>query len=283
MSTRNHLAIAAAGLALVVAACGDSSSTLAEPTSTTVPPTTTTAATTAPIDGALTLDYTAFVAGAVQPSGIGISADGSLAAVVTDFERVVVIETATQAPVAELAVGRGELPRQGATEGVAFLDAERLAVLYPDDRLVGIFGLDGELLDEIEVRTAGSVDGAITVVDGELVVVVRQADSAALHLVDPATGDAIELHVEAVDVGPFEGLSPTADGGGVLAVTGDGTLHTIELADGTVVPAGFVADVGEPSGVEVFVNPDEDEVQIGITDDADEYNAEPSPLRLYLG
>ncbi len=234
-----------------------------------------------PADGALTLDYTAFIPGAVQPSGIGVNPDATMAALVTDFERVVVVDIAAQEPTAEFGVGRNELPRQGATEAVAFLDDGRVAVLYPDDAVIGIFDLDGTPLDELDLDVDADLDGAMTVTSGNLVVISRDDSGAALRLVDPETGSAMTIPL-VDDVEPLEGLSPAEDADALLGVTADGGIHRIDARDGTASLVGRVAEVDDPSGVEVFRNEAEGEVQIGVTDDADAYNSEPSPLRLYL-
>ena len=68
----------------------------------------------------------------------------------------------------------------------------------------------------------------------------------------------------------------------LLGVTAAGDIHQIDVSSGTVTTVGQVAEVDDPSGLEVFRNESEDEVQIGVTDDADAYNSEPSPLRLFL-
>ena len=268
--------------AVLVAACGTGSTN--GQTAATPSPSAVASVDEEPADGtpALVLDYTAFIPGAVQPSGLGVDTDNALAAIVTDFERVLVVDLATQAVTSEFDVGRNELPRQGATEAVAFLDGEQLAVLYPDDRIIGLFELDGTRAGEVTVSTSGTVDGALTVLEGQLVVVVRDVGGAGVLRIDPATAQATELRLDGADE-PFEGLSPAGDGPGLIAVTGGRNLFRIDLRDGAATLVGTVAEVGDPSGVEAFLDEAEGELQIAVTDDADAYNTEPSPLRLYLG
>ena len=281
------------GVALIAAACGSSASKPADGASEPPQPDITVQDETSQDDssdeqnasttsgGALTLDYTAYIPGAIQPSGLGVSPDASTAALVTDFERVVVVDIATQQPTADFGVGRNELPRQGATEAIAFLDDTRLAVLYPDDHVVGIFDLEGSLLAEVELDIDERVDGAMTVIGANLAVLSRTDAGAELQLVDPETGDALAVPI-VDDIEPLEGLSPSEDVDVLLGVTAAGDIHQIDVSSGTVTTVGQVAEVDDPSGLEVFRNESEDEVQIGVTDDADAYNSEPSPLRLFL-
>lgn len=257
---------------IVTAACSDSSDQAASPA------TSTPAAT----DGSLVLDYTAYVPGAIQVSGIGFDPTDTMAAIVTDFEQVLIVEIATQTPIATFDVGRGELPRQGATEAVAFVDGERVAVLYPDDRTIGLFGLAGEPAGELSIPDRGVVDGALTVLDGALVMVSRQADRAELTFIDPSTEESRSVALDG-EHGPFEGLGVDADGSALVAVTSDGSVVRIDAASGAVASVGVASEVDDASGIDVIVSLEEAETQIAVTDDADEYNDEPGPVRLFLG
>ncbi len=269
---RNRTIAAVFAVATLATACGSAASTETSVADQT--PATESA------EAGLILDYTAFIAGAIQPSGIGISPDGSQVAIVTDFEKVVVAETATQEVANEFAVGRRDLPRQGATEAIAFVSDDELAVLYPDDAVVGFFDGSGTPLREIEIDVPGGIDGAMAVLAGELVVVARADGTTSLAFVDPASGSTRLVETSDATL-PIEGLSPGADGG-LVGVDNGGTVYEIDPETGAFDEMGEAADVDEPSGLEIFVNVSEAEVQIAVTDDADAYNDEPSPLRLYV-
>lgn len=260
-----------ATVALLAAGCGDAADTEPDVAS----------AVTATPDGGLVLDYTAYIAGAIQPSGLGLNEDGSLVAIVTDFERVLLADTATQDATVEFSVARGELPRQGSTEAVAFSDDSHVVVLYPDDKVIGRFTLDGQAVDELLIESDGSVDGALASVDGDLLWIGRTESDAHLYRYDTQTDTVVEVSL-APGLPVLEGMTVDVGGEPVVGVSGDGTVFEIDAATGEHEVRGRVVEVTEPSGIAIFVNADEEEVQVAVTDDADQYNAEPSPLRLYV-
>ena len=237
-------------------------------------------------DQALLLDFTLFVDGAVQVSGVGVSRGGGLAAVVTDFERVVVIDPQAAEALGEFSVQLGDLPRQGSTEAISWTADDDLAVLYPDAALVRTYATDGALRAEVDIgNVTTAVHGAMTVdPQADVAYVVAGTGSLTLFGIDLASGGLrSEIALSGDLASPVEGLSLGVEGtpSPMWAITAEGEAFSIDTASGNTDFIGTVQEVGEASGVEAFINP-EGEPVLAVSDDDDRYNAEPGPLRLYL-
>ena len=236
----------------------------------------------APGGNSLILDFTATFEGAIKPTGVGVNADGSRAAIVTEFERVLVIDTSNLQVVSEFNVGRDDTPAPGATQAITFV-GEELAVLYPEDRVVGIFDLEGTRLGELPLEDETQIDGALTQTSGQLIFVSRAGGEVFLKALDPETGE-IQTVLEfgdADELEPIVGLSSTPDGNGAVAITGTGLVFELSQS-GFPREIGVVSEVAEPTGIEVFYNADDDEIQYGITEGSADFSDEPAPFRLFL-
>lgn len=239
-----------------------------------------------PSDGWI-LDFTLFVDGAIQVSGIGASTSSGLVAVVTDFERVVLIDPQTAEAAGEFSVQLGDLPQQGATEAIAWTSEDYVAVLYPDDAIIRAYDVDGTLQHEVDISAAPQpLHGAMTVdPTNDTVYVVSGSDELSLVAVDLASGDVVStVVVSAPQSEAIEGLSLSIDGdtSPLWALTSEGEAFRIDASSGVSEPAGEAfSEVGEPSGLEALINPEGESV-LAVSDDDDQYNAEPGPLRLYL-
>jgi hypothetical protein len=279
---RVGLALLVAG-GLAVAACSDDSN---DDAGDSAPSTadTTKAEASAPSAAAaadeLILDYTLYVEGGIQVSGIGVSPDEMSIALVTDLERVIVYDLEELAVSAEFSVQLGDLPRQGSTEAVKFTSDNELAVFYPDAGVVRRYDLSGKMVDEVDVKRSGSdfADAMSVTDEGSLLLAT---DGGSLLQVDANGGTSSEVSL-AVDgqLGEIVGLSSAGDGSAYVA-TDDGQVLLVELATGEVEELPTTSEVTEPSDIEYFVNP-EDEPVIAITDDADQYNGTEGPIRLFL-
>jgi hypothetical protein len=233
------------------------------------------------------LDFTLFVEGAIQVSGIGASASAGLVAVVTDFERVILIDPQTAEAAGEFSVQLGDLPQQGSTEAIAWTSQDHLAILYPDDAIIRRYDVDGTLQHEVDISGAPQpLHGAMTVdpVDDTAYVV---AGTDALTLVGVAL-DSGEVRssvaMEGLAGEPIEGLSLSisADTAPLWALTASGEAYRIDASSGVAaLERDAFSEVDEPSGLEALVNPEGESV-LAVSDDDDQYNAEPGPLRLYL-
>lgn len=233
------------------------------------------------------LDFTLFVEGAIQVSGIGASTSVGLVAVVTDFERVVLIDPQTAEAAGEFSVQLGDLPQQGATEAIAWTSEDHIAVLYPDDAIIRTYDVDGELQHEVDVSAAPQpLHGAMTVDPaGDTAYLVTGSDELSLVAVDLGSGDVLSTVVmSAPQSEAIEGLSLSIDGdtSPLWALTAGGEAFRIDASSGVSELAGEAfSEVGEPSGLEALINPEGESV-LAVSDDDDQYNAEPGPLRLYL-
>jgi hypothetical protein len=226
----------------------------------------------------LILDYTLYVEGGVQVSGLDVSPAGTTLALVTDLEKMLLYDLEQQAVTSEFSVAFGDLPRQGSTEAVAFTSSDELAVLYPDADLVRRYDLAGHVLGEMNVNRPGSdLAGAMTATDDGSLLLATVSPNPAL--VWARTAQSVELIAED-EIGEIVGLS-MADADSVYIGTEDGEVLLADVASGHVQDIATITDVGELSDVEFFVNP-EDEPVIAMTDDADEYNGTEGPIRLYL-
>ena len=233
--------------------------------------------------GGLVLDFTAFVEGAVQVSGVASSEQGGLA-VVTDFERVVVIDPSSAAAIDEFSVQFGDLPQQGSSEALIFTANGDLAVLYPDHKTVRTFS-NGQAQGDVDLSAVeGPIHGAMTidpalgrlyVVSGDqtLALIEIDANDGTVRSSQPITGD---LDVEVT------GLSTAINDASLLwAVAADNRVFDIDTMSGQSRNRGTLSEVGEASGCEAFINA-EDEAVLSVSDDDDQYNAQPGPIRLYL-
>lgn len=234
-----------------------------------------------PVADDLVLDFTVLVQDAVQVSGIGVADDGAVA-LVTDFEQGFVVDPESLEARYTFSAQWGDLPRQGTTEGIAVRPDDTVVVLYPDLAAARVYEPStGEILQEIPLA-ADDLNGAITLTpDGTGAYLV---DGVDLLLVDLSDGSVTASTPLSGDLaGPVEGLSLDTDGGVQRLWLVDDASQVFELDPTTGVTAhrGTVAEVGDSSGLEAFVNP-EDEAVLAITDDDDAYNAEPGPIRLYL-
>lgn len=236
-------------------------------------------------DAGLVLDYTAFVQGAVQVSGLAVSpVDGTLAAV-TDFEQVLLVDPATTDVIASYSVQLGELPEQGSTEAVSFTGAGEVAVLYPDDEVLRVYDPAGALLRELDPDPSGDMHGAMTIAHDDDVAWLALGEGpvevVAVSLTDGSEVDRLELQGDV----PTEivGLSLPANGADeeLWAVDAANRAYTFDLSSGRSVVQGTTGEVAEPSGAEAFVN-EEGESVLAVSDDDDAYNAEPGPIRLFL-
>jgi outer membrane protein assembly factor BamB len=230
----------------------------------------------------LILDYTLYVEGGIQNSGIDASPVETTLALVTDFEKVLVYSLDQLAVVEEFGVQLGDTPRQGSTEAVAFTAPDELAVLYPDAALVRRYSLTGELVTETDLSGLGyELAGGMAVLeDGSLL--LATSDSPATLLTVSADGQlrsSVELAVDGT-IGEVSGLS-VRDTSSVYVGTDEGAVFLVDVATGTAEALPAMPDVGEFSDLLYFVNP-EDEAVIAVTDDADEYNDTEAPIRLYL-
>jgi hypothetical protein len=231
-------------------------------------------------DEELILDYTLYVEGATQVSGIDTSADGSQIAVVTDLEHAFIFGIEEFAVTDQFTVQLGDLPRQGSTEAIAFTSPDEVAVLYPDVSLIRRYGTDGEIRAEIDLSSHElDLAGAMTrLADGTLL--VATTDPAPTLVAVDADGTTARTVDVTTDIGEIAGLT-TGPGDSVYAVTEDGVVLAIDLGDGATTQLPSISAVGEPSDIEYFVTPD-DEAVLAITDDADEYNGTEGPIRLFL-
>jgi hypothetical protein len=220
------------------------------------------------------------VEGGIQVSGIGVSPNRTALAVVTDFEKVIVFDLEKLAVASEFSVQLGDLPRQGSTEAVKFTSDSELAVFYPDAGVVRRYDLSGNMTDHVEINSSGSefADAMSLADDGSLVLPTVDG-SLVLVDVEGTTGDAVKLAVES-DIGEIVGLSD-AGGGSVYVITDDGELLLADTATGETERLPAASEVTAPSDIEYFVSP-EDEAVLAITDDANEYNDQEGPIRLFL-
>ena len=147
--------------------------------------------------------------------------------------------------------------------------------------MIGLFNLAGEPLGEITLENETHVDGALTFIGGQFIFVGRDANGAYLKLLDPESGAVSTAFEFETELAPIEGLSSNLAGDGVVAVTAGGTVLNIDPS-GAVSVLGVASEVDEPSGIEVFYDAEEDRANYGVTDDADEFNDEPSPFRLFV-
>ncbi|MGH1346710.1 MAG: hypothetical protein ACRBN8_34405 [Nannocystales bacterium] len=233
------------------------------------------------------LDFTLFVEGGVQVSGIGASASVGRVALVTDFERVILVDPATGEAAGEFSVQLGELPRQGSTEALSWTDEGLVAVLYPDDAIIRQYDVEGTQHSEIEVATRlRPLHGAMTV-DPASGTAYLIGGTAPPHLlaVDLDSGTVTEtMEISGPIEDAVEGLSLSINGdtSPLWALTAAGEAFRIDVTTGEAEsPGGTFAEVDDPSGIEAFVSPDGDSV-LAVSDDDNQYNDEPGPLRLYL-
>ena len=238
-----------------------------------------------PVQGRLVLDFTAFVDGAVQVSGIAADRTSGTIGVVTDFERVVLIDPQTVSAAATFSVQLGDLPRQGSTEAIAFTPEGDVAILYPDALIVRVYSTTGDVEREIALQADGPIYGAMALSDdGTRIYLVTGADTLSLVELDGSDGRSLRSTELSGDiVGEVSGLSPGADGSvdRLYLVTSDNRAFVLDTASGRVTPAGAVGEVDDSSGTEAFVNA-EGEAVLAVSDDADIYNTAPGPIRVYL-
>lgn len=278
------LVAAAVVTAVVAAACGTSSAASDGTADGTDAAPVETAATSeggaAPDDG-LVLDYTAFIEGVEQPSGIGIHPTGESVAIVTDFEEVTIYDLATGTIAERWSAQLGELPEQGSTEAVVF-DGDDVLVLYAEAGVIRRYDGTGEQLEEIEVGIDRPLAGAMTTGSEDTVVLITDEAAPALVDVDLATGEADTRPLARFDsTATIVGLSRTIDGQDLLVGTDEGEIFAVEADGAAVVGVHRVDGVDEPSAVEAFINP-EDEAVVAVAEDGDAYNGSESPLRLFL-
>lgn len=233
------------------------------------------------------LDFTLFVEGAVQVSGIGASASAGLVAVVTDFERVVLIDPETAEAAGEFSVQFGELPQQGSTEALSWTPEDHVAILYPDHAIIRSYDVGGTQQSEVDISAASQpLHGAMTVDPGtNTAYVIAGTGPLELVAIDLETGSVLQTtEISGPIEDPVEGLSLSINGdtSPLWAVTSVGEAFRIDVTTGEAESSGGTfMEVGEPSGLEAFVNP-EGEPVLAVSDDDDQFNDEPGPLRLYL-
>ncbi len=234
------------------------------------------------------LDFTLFVEGAVQVSGIGASASAELVALVTDFEGVILIDPSIGEAVGEFSVQLGELPEQGSTEALSWTADDHVAILYPDDSIIRTYDVEGVQQSEVEFSAAGQpVHGAMTVDPSTgTAYVITGTGPLELVAIDLETGSVVQTtEISGPIENAVEGLSLSINGdtSPLWAVTAVGEPFRIDAETGEAeLSRGTFSEVDTPSGLEVFVNPVETESVIAVSDDGDQYNDEPGPLRLYL-
>ena len=233
-------------------------------------------------DGELLLDFTAFVEDAVQISGMGVSADGQLAALVTDFERLFVVETATLDVIYTLSIQFGNLPQQGSSEAISFRPDGTLAVLFPDHAEIRTYSTTSNdpLLSAITLPE-GAYVGAMAITESDIAIVgVRTASTVTLRSIDLETGAVLEeVPLASTLDGTIEGFG--LNGELLWTVTNQNMVYSINTENGAVSEGRLVPDVEDSSAIEPMLDGEGERV-LAITDDADEYNAEPSPIRLFL-
>ena len=262
----------ALGLALVGACAEPSETTLSDTSSETTS------------GDPLTLDYTAFVEGAVQISGLAVSRSTGQIAAVTDFERVVLISPEGQAT-AEFSVQLGELPEQGSCEAASFTADGDLAVLYPEAGLIRVYAptAEGTLLSETVLPAGLSPLGGMVIdPEDDTVVLPTPGRLVAVDLRSAEIVEDVALSGLALE-GEISGLSAGVDGslaGGWIA-TDANRVYRVDLATGVVDAQYTLSELGDLSGVEAFESVEGERV-LATSDDDDMYNAEPGPLRLYL-
>jgi hypothetical protein len=276
-----HLPGAIAVIAVGLAAACDSSDDGRGATSTTTASTASQAPPAAAGGDELILDYTLYVEGGIQVSGLDSSADRSRLALVTDMEEVLIFDIEQFAVTETFSVQLAELPRQGSTEAIAFTADDEIAVLYPDVSLIRRYSTNGELRGEIDLSThQWELAGAMTTAaDGSLLLVTSTPSPTVLG-VNTEGNVTTTMDLDVDTAGEIVGVS-TAGDDTLYAVTEDSVALLADLQDGTVEPLPAINGVGSPSDIEYFVNP-EDEAVLAITDDADEYNQTEGPIRLYL-
>jgi hypothetical protein len=280
-----HLPVAIAVIAVgLAAACDSSSDETAAPTPTPMP---TPRHSEAPPPSAggdeLTLDYTLYVEGGIQVSGLDSSADRSRLALVTDMEEVRIFDIEQFAVTESFSVQLAELPRQGSTEAVAFTSDDEVAVLYPDVSLIRRYSTAGELRGEIDLSAHDwELAGAMsTAADGSLLLVTATPTPTLIGVTtDGRITSQVDLDVDGRATGEIVGLS-TGPADTLYALTEDGVALLANLHESTVEPLPAINGVDSPSDIEYFVTP-EDEAVLAIPDDADEYNGSEGPIRLYL-
>lgn len=230
----------------------------------------------------LILDYTAYVEGAVQVSGIGVSADGRIG-LVTDFEQVLLVDPETVETTTMFSVQLGALPEQGASEAIAFVDDD-IAVLYPEDARIRMFSREGVPGRDVLIEEAGRLHGAMSVDERDIARLIATRDTGPVLLaIDLDNGRALGEKPLTLDAGlEVNGLSVVLGQPRRLwATTASNEVYVIDAESGEVTLRSPLPRVGEASGCESFVNP-MGETVLAIADDADEFNDVPGPLRLYL-
>lgn len=236
----------------------------------------------------LVLDFTAFFDGAIQISGVGVSATDGTVAVVTDFERVVLIDPNTVSATANFSVQFGNLPRQGSSEAVSYLGSGDLAVLFPEHDVIRTYAGDGSGAQTGEVDLSaidGFIHGAMTIApDDDIAFLV--VGTGPLELVGVSLGDGSVLDRRPLtgDLGAqIAGLSLGIGGNDdeLWAVTEDNVAFRIDVDSARATRAGTLPEMTESSGAEAFDTPGGESV-LAVSDDSDEFNSEPGPLRLYL-
>ena len=256
-------------LAICIAACGTTEEEEEEETTNT---------------SGLVLDFTVFVPGAIQVSGMGVSPNGREIAVVTDLERLVVVDAETVMPTADFSVQFGDLPQQGSSEALAYLSTDTIAVLYPDHKTVRTF-VNEEATGSIDLAGVDGVVHGAMAIDADTGSLYVVAGTGPLFLVEVAVeGGAVRgrQELEGEIAAEVVGLSLDPDSSNTLwAVTGDNQAFTIDRSSGAATAQGSLPEVGESSACEAFYNL-EGEAVLGVSDDDDQYNAEPGPIRLYL-
>jgi hypothetical protein len=232
----------------------------------------------------LILDYTLYIEGGIQVSGVAISPDEGTIALVTDFENVIVYDIDEAAVVSDFSVQLGDLPRQGSTEAITFTAADEVAVLYPDADLVRRYDLTGEMTGEVDLSGIGSelAEGMTATEDGSLLVATVEPTPAVVTVDANGVPRApVGLELEQ-GVGEIVGLSLTGgDADAVYIGTEDGDVLQADLVTGEVDQLPEITEVGDLSDIAYFVNPD-DEPVIAVTDDSNQYNDVEAPIRLYL-
>lgn len=282
MNTRFLPALAAAtvlALPLAIAGCGSGADTA----STTDPPPST--APTGTTSGGLILDYTAYIEGAEQISGLAVSGDGFDAALVTDFEKVIIYDLDDGEVEAEFPVPLSDLPQQGSTEAITFTGDDELAVLYPEDALIRRYSADGEMLGEHDISELSATwFGAMTATgQGREVALITDGPEPQLVRIDlDEAGVSSSVPLMGVDTaGLITGLSRGIDGEMLWVGTDQGENYPVDSQTGKAGAPLSTPEVGEPSAIELLVNTEGERV-IAVADDDDRFNGSEGPILLHL-
>ncbi len=237
--------------------------------------------------GTMVLDYTAYIEGAIQVSGVGVSQSDGTIALVTDFESLMLIDPETVSEIGSFSVQLGNLPEQGSSEAVSFTSSGDLAVLYPEHKRVISYDPTGsDRVADLDLSAiVEPIHGSMTIApDTDTIYMIAGEGPFELIGVSYPDGSVTTRATLTGDLAAeVTGLSLAVDGSAteLWAVSEDNRAFDLNVATGALTLQATLSEVGESSGAEAFLNPEGENV-LAVSDDSDEYNAEPGPLRLYL-